>query len=535
MVSDKNIKKIRDLYYRDHKTVSEIAKKMRLSYNTVKKYVDMDDLNTRPPRSQTSASIAPSLEPWKQVIREALENDKKVWRKQRYTARKIFNDLKKYGTLDVSVMKAIDRGELVDPPPKYTGSYRTLDTFVSAVKREIKLRKGLKALPLDHQPGEAQGDFGDVFAIENGVKRQNIYFVLSFPHSNTGFFQMKHSKNMEALLESLQSIFEYIGGVPAEIWFDNDSVIVKEILDNKDRVTWDRFQRFQMHYRFNAVFMNQGKGNEKGNVENKVKYDRSNYMVPLPEYTSLEDLNREYLRQAWEDGNRKHYRHDATIQELFEEDRRELLTLPTMPFDTTRVIERIKADNCGRIYLGKDKCHEYSSSLDCADAYVSVKLTSDTVTILDSEGKVVVVHERLSGDKKQSRMDWGPYLKDIAHRPRSYNNTIRNLLPGVLTQYLDTCGNKERGRVLESLAKLYEEKGFDKAVSEVADAVLAHAYDPDRLDALHRSLFSDLPRMDEENIIKASESPDVSGSDSAGKDLAEFDKLLKPSGGANVQ
>lgn len=535
MLTLKQINQIRNMFYIEGKEITEISKRTHISYNTVKKYIDKEDFNTPPPKNkQDSQSITPSLDPWKEMIRDALEKDKKHWRKQRFTAKNIYECLKKYGTLTRSEQKAIARGEIADPPPKYTGSYRTISSYVSALKKELRIRQGTKGLPLSHWPGEAQADFGEADVLENKVKRRVIYFVLSFSYSNACFFQIKHSKNMEALLESLKTIFEYIGGVPEEIWFDNDNVIVRSILDSKERVTYERFQRFQMHYRFKAIFMNRGKGNEKGNVENKIRYVRINSMVPMPEFVSIEDQNQEFLREAWEDGNRPHYRHDETIQKLFEEDREALLPLPTTPFDTTGVIERLKTDRSGRFRLGKDKCLEYSTSLDCANAYVSLRLTSDTVTVLDAEGKVVVVHERLSGESKQSKMDWGPYLKDVARRPRSYKNTIRPLLPSELTQHLDKCGESELAQVLESLARLYEQKGFEAAVREVVSAMPEHSHDPDRLNALHRSLFSDLPRFTDENVMKASESPDLPKTGSALDDLAMFDKLLKYTGGLNV-
>ena len=41
--------------------------------------------------------------------------------------------------------------------------------------------------------------------------------MLSFPHSNGGYLQLNYGENLECLLEGLQNIFRYIGGVPTEI------------------------------------------------------------------------------------------------------------------------------------------------------------------------------------------------------------------------------------------------------------------------------------------------------------------------------
>jgi len=49
-----------------------------------------------------------------------------------------------------------------------------------------------------------------------------------------------------------------------------------------ERILTEDFMRFRNHYSFEAVFCNPGKGNEKGNVENKCGYTRRNFLVPLP-------------------------------------------------------------------------------------------------------------------------------------------------------------------------------------------------------------------------------------------------------------
>ena len=69
---------------------------------------------------------------------------------------------------------------------------------------------------------------------------------------------------MECLLESMKAIFEHIGGVPTEIWFDNTSTIVTKIIRGGGREVTERFLRFQEHYGFIAKFCNPDAGNEKG-------------------------------------------------------------------------------------------------------------------------------------------------------------------------------------------------------------------------------------------------------------------------------
>lgn len=117
-------------------------------------------------------------------------------------------------------------------------------------------------------------------------------------------------------------MFEYIGGVPTEIWFDNTKTIVTEIIKGGGREVTERFRRFSEHYRFKPVFMNPESGWEKGNVENKVGYLRRNELVPVPKFEQLSVKNKELLIACDKDMEREHYddEDDSFISELFLKD-----------------------------------------------------------------------------------------------------------------------------------------------------------------------------------------------------------------------
>ena len=53
----------------------------------------------------------------------------------------------------------------------------------------------------------------------------------------------------------------------------------------------DTFNRFKLHYDFNAVFLNVNRGYEKGTVEQDVRYMRRNLLVPLPSFDDFDKFN----------------------------------------------------------------------------------------------------------------------------------------------------------------------------------------------------------------------------------------------------
>ena len=138
-------------------------------------------------------------------------------------------------------------------------------------------------VPLEHAAGNAQVDFGELQYIDAEQNIRKAYeLILSFEYSDKAYVQVFPSQNQECLLEGLQRIFQKIGGTPARIRFDNMTTAVAQIKDGRERVLAEGFERFKLHYRFQADFCNPASGNEKGNVENKVGYIRRNFFVPMP-------------------------------------------------------------------------------------------------------------------------------------------------------------------------------------------------------------------------------------------------------------
>jgi len=146
-----------------------------------------------------------------------------------------------------------------------------------------------------HHPGEGQADFGTADFCENSrLHHEAKYLVLSFPYSNGGFLQLNYGENMECLLEGLVAIFEHIGGVPTESWFDNTRTIVTKVIKGGGRNVTERFQRFCEHYRVKLVFMNPESGWEKGNVENQVGYLRLFFASTF--WTKLQNIFGHYCK-----------------------------------------------------------------------------------------------------------------------------------------------------------------------------------------------------------------------------------------------
>src|SRR6202022_1864490 len=186
---------------------------------------------------------------------------------------------------------------------------------------------------LRHDPGHAQVDFGEALAVIAGEERKIHFFAMDLPHSDACLVQAYPAETSEAFCEGHNVSFQFFGGVPHSILYDNLKLAVARILGDGTRQRTRVFSELQSHYLFADRFGRPGKGNDKGKVEGLVGYARRNFMVPIPRAASFAELNAELLeccRRRLNDRLRGHY---DTIGERLVRDRGALLPLPPAPYD----------------------------------------------------------------------------------------------------------------------------------------------------------------------------------------------------------
>ena len=228
-----------------------------MSRQTVRKYAQLEDCSPEPPARPAAVS---KLDPYKPLIGKWLEADRFMPRKQRHTARRVYDRLVEEQGFD--------------------GSYQIVQRYVKRWRQEHRL-PGDGYLELEWSPGVMQADFGLAQAAVAGNRTDVHCLVASFPYSNMRYAVALPGENAECVCEGLLGVFEHIGAVPPVLVLDNATGAAH-------RVSWDRivvvevFQRFVAHHRIEVRFCNPGAGNEKGSVENAVGFLRRNVMVPLP-------------------------------------------------------------------------------------------------------------------------------------------------------------------------------------------------------------------------------------------------------------
>jgi len=433
MIDMPEAQSIRSMFQQGYR-VAEIAKTMKISEPTVRKYIKMEDFNQPVPGSVTKPSI---LDPYKDTIIEYLEEDGRNWYKQRHTGKRVFE-------------------RLVDEEG-YKGSYPTVQRFI----RKLKVETGPDAfLDLVWAPAEAQCDFGEADFNILGKKVRMHYLVLVFPYSNVGFAQVFYGENAECVCEGLKRIFLFVKGIPLRIIFDNGVGIGKKICE-EIRLT-EVFCRFQMHYNFAFSFTSINSGHEKGAVENKVGALRRSLFVPIPEINDLDEYNIGLLQDCVKHSDSLHYRKGERCLALFEEDCCAMTELPQTGFEVVRY-ESFKTNKKAEVVVGGK--HYYSTGPEFARTFVTLGFHAYDVCIYDDTGSLIAKHPRLYGDTPAESIDPAASLRLLISRPGGWiNSQVRYSLPEDLRDYIDAGERADIRSYVKTLAEAVEVSDWQCAV-----------------------------------------------------------------------
>jgi len=431
----------------------QILRETGMHWRTLEKVL----ANPQPPGYRTKVPRPrPKLGPFLDRIARILEEDKGCPRKQRHTAKRIFERIRAEG---------------------YRGGY----TAVKEAVRELKRTRREVFVPLIHRPGEAQVDFGYALANVAGRLRKVAFFVVALPHSDALFVQAFERECTETFWEGHVRGFESFAGVPWRITYDNSRVMVAKIVGPRQRQLTRGFLQLKSHYLFDHHFCLVQRPNEKGVVEGTVKFTRLNFFVPVPQVRDLDELNAHLLARCHDDRQRRVRGSAATKEVLLDEDRAAFIPLPAAPFDAC-VKRSTTADSLSLVRFDDN---DYSVPVRYAHHTVVVRGYVDRV-VLCHKGEMVAEHRRRWGREGVS-FDPVHYLALLERKPGALDHA-RPLdgwaLPGcfeVLRRRLEAERDGEGTREFIRVLRLLEKHPPDRLAAAVEHGLRVRAHTRDAI------------------------------------------------------
>ena len=370
---------------REGKSLRAIARETGLHRNTVRKHLAEKEL----PRYHKGPRRESILAPYVQRIEDLLEDDD-------YRATKILNLLKNQG---------------------YTGGYDTVRRHVRTIKtRKIRLAYAR----FETEPGrQAQFDWAD-FQVEEPLGRPTtIYaFLLVLGFSRADHVEVMERPTLETFVDAHIRAFHTLGGVPAEILYDNMKLVVIG-RDEAGKPIWNsEFLGFANHYGFQPRLCPPYGPWIKGKVERPIDYVRESFWRGY-RFTSIGKANED--ARVWLDETANRRVHGTThqrVDERLRQERPHLGPLPATDYDTSLKVFRKVYRDCQVSF----NANRYVVPHRAVGLRVMLKVKNGLIRIFDDQDLLatyeeprtknnVLAHpgfyEELRRDKEQLRRKYG--------------------------------------------------------------------------------------------------------------------------------
>lgn len=456
MISVEKREQIRRAFFVEGKSIRRIAREFRCSRPTVRKAIASAEPEVYTP---IMPRPAPVLGPYKAQVDDLLTENERLPRKQRYTSHKIYETLWADG---------------------YTGSESGVRGYIAQRRREQKRPKVF--LPLEFDPGsDAQADWGEGVAIIAGEWVQVQLFFMRLCYSRRPFVMAFPAQKQEAFFEGHVRAFHHFQGVPHRISYDNLKAAVQHILTGRNRQEQQSFIVFRSHYLFESHFCTPGQGHEKGGVEHIVGFGRRNFMVPIPNVASFEELNTHLLAQCLADDQRQVEGQPVVIGAAWELEKPHLLPLPERDFDCCVTRPAVLNPYSQVVF----ETNRYSVPVERAYRNLVIKAYPFRIDILHLD-EVIASHPRCYGREREV-LDPLHYLPLLEQRPGAFEHAkpirrwreewppvYERLLAHLQAQSSDGHGIREFVRILK-LHRDYPADLVKQAVEQALEYGGAHA------------------------------------------------------------
>ncbi|MFM9552586.1 IS21 family transposase [Streptomyces caniscabiei] len=342
---------------------------------------------------------SPRMEPYKKTVDAWLRADLEAPSKQRHTVRRIVARIEE------------EFGEAIP--------YPTVRDFVAARRKEIAAQAGapIEAFVTRHNAlgADAEVDFGDVYVDLAGQRTRCYLFAFRLAFSGKAVHRISRSCGQQAFFEGHVHALHTLNGVPAgQVRYDNLTPAVKKVVfHSRSREENPRWTAFHEYYGFTPFYCEPGLrgAHEKGGVEGQVGYFRRNYLTPVPQVDSLDELNAKLAEFEAKEDERRIGARMRTIAQDFAREAGHLLPLPDDPF-TTGITLTPRVDRYGLITV---KMCRYSVPVRFIDRKVTVTLTCDDLTVYDGR-REIARHRRLT-ERGAEHLVLDHYLEALLTKP----------------------------------------------------------------------------------------------------------------------
>jgi transposase len=416
-----------------------------------------------------------------------------------------------------------------DPDHPYQGSERAFYTYVRKLRRARQVPAREVALRFEGLPGEfLQVDWGEVRGLplaHAGPTATRYFFAARLKYSRFMFVQFHTDMREETFLRSLVDCFLAIGGVPWVVVTDNLKTAVLG-RDAANQPVWNpAYQKLAAEFKFLPEACAPAAGNQKGSVENLVKFVKHNF---LPGRSFHDDRDLAEQCQQWLTEVNTGRLSDATGElpstRLLEE-QHAFTALPTSAQDYG-FFDCVVVNRESLVML---ESNQYSVPTHLVGRALTARLHRTHIDLF-AGGERVASHPRCQG-QHQRVIDPVHYEAVLAGKPRGRIMLYRDWLCGLSEaskSYLQELCHKRRAEMSQQITLLYatvQEIGREDFLTALELAAEQHMYGAEYVQAILGRPRASAPCVSAP-LTAHRASPGQSGPGTVERDLAQYEHYV---------
>ena len=407
------------MHFVEGKPKKQIARELKISKNTVKTYIN-DFLESK---KELIASGVSKYELIENMVEKpkynASNRNAKVMTDEVKEKIRVFiseNELKRATGKIKMCMSAQDMYEALIEQG-FSLSYPSVAQYVQKYKENEYTYEAF--IKQQYNYGDVcEFDWGEVKLVINGVDVKFRMAVFTMAKSNFRFAYLYNNENTQSFVDAHIKFFEYIGGVPRCMVYDNMKVAVAKFVGRTEKEATIALKQMSVYYGFNYRFCNIRSGNEKGHVENSVDFVRRKAFSNMSSFASLDEaLTRLSERLEKYNNIKTKYLSDKSPIDILNIEKNYLLDL--MPTYTNCIDLTLRVDKLSTISYLQNR---YSVPDYLVLKPVDVKVFVDKLEIFYNN-KLVASHTRLYGNQEWN-IDIMHYTKTLSRKPGALRGSV---------------------------------------------------------------------------------------------------------------
>lgn len=462
------------------------------------------------------------------VLKE--EIDQKPKKRDRKSAASVFDaQIQEWLDQDLPVIRMFEKAR-ADAEHPYTGSETAFYDYVRKMRRARQHSPANVAIRFEGMPGEyLQIDWGEVrdMALTNaGKTRTRYFFAARLKYSRFMFVRFTHDMQEETLLRLLIECFQTIGGVPWAVVTDNMKTAVLG-RDASNQPIWNpAYQKLAAEFKFLPEACAPASGNQKGSVENLVKFVKGNFLAgrSFHDDADLAEQCQQWLLQV-----NTERESDATGEPpdvRLTEEQRKFGQLPACAanygfFDCVVV---------SRESMVSLETNRYSVPVHLVGRALTARIHRDHIELF-ADQELVATHVRVEAGQHERVVNPTHFEEAFTRKPRARVMVYRDWLCGLSESSLlyvrDLC-QKRRSEMTQQITQLYDLAQQEPRADFLAALELAaeqHMYGAEYVHAILAQPVRSAPLL-AAHVVLTNSLPFVPAQQEVERDLAHYEHYV---------